>query len=134
MCDQLTQLIRTRMPVVNLLAGLLLLTCCCDSPAAALEPERVQAREAKQFQCRWADGSIVIDGDAKEPAWLKAQVIEGFYLPWLKERSPLANAATRARLLWDREYLYFFADLEDDDLFADIREHDGKTWNNDVFE
>ena len=24
--------------------------------------------------------------------------------------------------------------VEDDDLFADINEHDGKTWDNDVFE
>ena len=104
------------------------------SPLAAAEPVTVQARETKQFQCRWADGPILIDGQADEAAWQKAQVIEGFYLPWLKEKAPLAQAATRARLLWDRENLYFFADLEDNDLFADINEHDGKTWNNDVFE
>src|SRR5205823_5299774 len=45
-----------------------------------------------------------------------------------------AKTATKARLLWDRDNLYFFADLEDHDLFADITEHDGKTWFNDVFE
>src|SRR5262249_31499831 len=45
-----------------------------------------------------------------------------------------ARTATRARLLWDREYLYFFADMEDHDLFADVTEHNGRTWSNDVFE
>ena len=30
--------------------------------------------------------------------------------------------------------LYFFAEMDDADLFADIKEHDGKTWDNDVFE
>src|SRR5213079_3398577 len=30
--------------------------------------------------------------------------------------------------------LYFFADMDDGDLFADIKEHDGNTWHNDVFE
>jgi hypothetical protein len=36
--------------------------------------------------------------------------------------------------LWDREYLYFFAAMEDTDLYADVTEHDGMTWENDVFE
>ena len=40
----------------------------------------------------------------------------------------MARTATTAKLLWDREYLYFFADMEDADLFADVTEHDGKTW------
>ena len=46
----------------------------------------------------------------------------------------MARTATTAKLLWDREYLYFFADMEDSDLFADIKEHDGELWTNDVFE
>ncbi|MCH7729810.1 MAG: PQQ-dependent sugar dehydrogenase, partial [Planctomycetes bacterium] len=31
-------------------------------------------------------------------------------------------------------YLYFFAEMQDADLYADIKEHDGQTWYNDVFE
>ena len=54
-------------------------------------------------------------------------------LPWLPD-NPAAKTATRARLLWDADALYFFADMDDGDLFADITEHDGHTWNNDVFE
>ncbi|MBM4074278.1 MAG: hypothetical protein FJ267_01380 [Planctomycetes bacterium] len=46
----------------------------------------------------------------------------------------ITKTTTKLRLLWDRQYLYFLAELEDHDLFADILEHDGKTWNNDVFE
>lgn len=86
-----------------------------------------------EFECRWADGEITIDGKADEAAWSKAQVIDQFSLPWLKEPRP-AKTATKARLLWDRENLYFFAHLEDSDLYADVLEHDGMTWDNDVFE
>ena len=107
---------------------------CLFSESSAAEENRVQARGSKRFECRWADGVIQLDGQATEPAWSKAQVIEGFYLPWLGDEQPLAQAQTRARLLWDRDYLYFYADLEDRDLFADVKKHDGKTWNNDVFE
>jgi uncharacterized repeat protein (TIGR03806 family) len=85
------------------------------------------------FECRWAEGPITIDGKADEPVWKNAQVIDHFYLPWTKD-GRRARTATKARLLWDREYLYFFAEMEDTDLYADVKEHDGMLWENDVFE
>ncbi|HWG47667.1 MAG TPA: PQQ-dependent sugar dehydrogenase, partial [Gemmataceae bacterium] len=87
-----------------------------------------------EFECRWADTPITIDGKADEAAWKRAQVIDNFYLPWLGTKARPARTTTKARLLWDREYLYFFADMEDADLYADVKEHDGQTWDNDVFE
>jgi uncharacterized repeat protein (TIGR03806 family) len=92
------------------------------------------AKAATAFECRWADGPISIDGAADEPAWRAAQVIDNFYLPWLGKNAHRAKTATKARVLWDREYFYFFAEMEDHDLFADITDHDGALWNNDVFE
>lgn len=90
-------------------------------------------KKEQPFECRFTDGSISIDGKADEAAWKHAQVIDKFGLPWLTEPRA-AKTATRARLLWDREKLYFFAEMDDADLFADIKEHDGNTWHNDVFE
>src|SRR5678815_4412078 len=97
-------------------------------PAFAADEKKEQP-----FECRFTDASITIDGKADEAAWKQAQVIDKFGLPWLKEPRA-AKTATRARLLWDRENLYFFAEMDDGDLFADIKEHDGNTWHNDVFE
>lgn len=88
----------------------------------------------KNFACQWADGAITIDGKADEKNWRTAEVIDHFYLPWLQDKSRPAKTATKARLLWDREYLYFFAEMEDGDLFANIKENDGRLWENDVFE
>ncbi|MEX2173963.1 MAG: PQQ-dependent sugar dehydrogenase, partial [Pirellulaceae bacterium] len=99
------------------------------SLAAAAEPAK-----SVDFECRWATGPIEIDGKAGEAAWQAAQPIDRFSLPWLKKQARPAKAATRAKLLWDREALYFFAEMEDADLFADVTEHDGKLWDNDVFE
>ena len=84
-------------------------------------------------ECRWADGRITIDGNADEPAWKNAQVINRFLAPWATN-SPPAKTRTTARLLWDREFLYFHAEMEDHDLFANVITKDGNTWNNDVFE
>ncbi len=85
-------------------------------------------------ECRWAHTPPVIDGHASDEAWRHAQVLDNFQLPWLGAQAHPARAATRARLLWDREFLYFHAEMDDDDLFADVTEHDGQTWDNDAFE
>jgi uncharacterized repeat protein (TIGR03806 family) len=97
-------------------------------------PEPLKAKPPSSFECRWADSPITLDGVADEPAWKNAQPISAFHLPWLGDKARLGRTATTAKLLWDREYLYFHCEMEDSDLFADIKEHDGDLWNNDVFE
>ncbi len=98
-----------------------------DAPKASQPPPT-------EYECRWTDTPVTIDGKADEAAWKNAQVIDNFYLPWLGARARPARTATKARLLWDREYLYFFADMEDSDLYAEEKQHDGQTWDDDVFE
>ncbi len=84
-------------------------------------------------ECRRASAAIKIDGRADEPSWQQAQRIEHFVTPWLPDK-PQAKTSTVARLLWDDEALYFYAEMVDHDLFADKTEHDSNTWENDVFE
>ena len=86
------------------------------------------------FECRWTDKPVVLDGKGGDEAWKHAQVIDNFYLPWLGKNARAARTATKAKLLWDRDYLYFFADMEDSDLFALEKQHNGETWYDDVFE
>ena len=123
-----------------------LLLCCIPAillPAIAWTldtqpgPLRGSARQANPptaFECRWTETPIKITGKGTDPAWKHAQAIDHFYLPWLGDKARPAKTKTKAKLLWDREFLYFFADMEDTDLYADIKEHDGMLWNNDVFE
>src|SRR5262249_7795309 len=97
-------------------------------------PAEPPGKDAPTFECRWADTPITIDGKPDDEAWKHAQVIDKFYLPWLGKNVRAAKTATKARLLWDREYLYFLAEMEDADLFAMEKEHNGQTWDDDVFE
>jgi hypothetical protein len=85
----------------------------------------------RRAECRWAGTPIRIDGKKDDIAWDKAQVLKNFAVFWQKRK---AKTATTARLLWDNNYLYFLADMEDTDLYADVKEHNGITWENDVFE
>ena len=86
------------------------------------------------YECRWTEVPITIDGKADESSWSHAELIDNFYLPWKQENARPALTATKAKLLWDRDAIYFFAEMEDTDIYADVTEHDGKTWDNDVFE
>jgi hypothetical protein len=81
--------------------------------------------------CRRTQGPIVIDGKADEPSWQQAVVLADWRVGWLDRP---ALTPTRARLLWDDEALYFFAEMADADLYADVTQHDGMCWLNDVFE
>lgn len=86
------------------------------------------------FECRWVDAPIKIDGKADEPAWQNAQLIDKFRRAWERDHERAPKTTTKVRLLWDREYIYFFAEMQDTDLYANITEHDGKVWTNDAFE
>jgi hypothetical protein len=81
--------------------------------------------------CRWATGPIKIDGRLDEAAWSQAVVMRDFAAYW-QRASP--KTKTVARLLWDDENLYFSAEMEDHDLFAMVKERNGMTWEDDVFE
>jgi glucose/arabinose dehydrogenase/mono/diheme cytochrome c family protein len=83
------------------------------------------------FECRWAESPVTLDGKPDEAAWRAAQVIDHFYLPWLGAEARSARSATKARLLWDREYLYFAADMEGGHSRADATAHDA--WDEDAF-
>jgi len=104
----------------------------CAGPSSSSAPPRPVPVPA--YVCRFSEEPITIDGVLDEAAWEGALEVGRFELPWLGPGSHPATAATRAKLLWDREYLYIAADLDDADLYADVTAHDGQTWDNDVFE
>ncbi|HEY7310707.1 MAG TPA: PQQ-dependent sugar dehydrogenase [Gemmataceae bacterium] len=124
---------RGLLPALLVLGGASLMLLDGRRETSADAPKAFEA-PATEFECRWADTPITLDGKTDELAWKQAQLIDAFYLPWLGDKARAARTATKARLLWDREYLYFAADMEDADLYADVKEHDGQTWDNDVFE
>jgi hypothetical protein len=94
-------------------------------------PAKVKPPAVRAAECRRASGPIQIDGVLDEPAWKKAPVLSAFSVYWLGRK---AKTATKARLLWDEKNLYFAAEMEDADLYADVKEYNGITWENDVFE
>jgi hypothetical protein len=109
-------------------AGLLLVALA----AYLTEPEKKDEPTVQRVvECRWSKGRIRIDGKIDERAWDDAMKIENFVVFWEKRK---AKTSTTARLLWDEQHLYFSAEMEDADLYAVVKEKNGQTWYDDVFE
>jgi hypothetical protein len=106
----------------------------CVIVVAMTTGQPTRSTETVAYECRWTDHPIAITGKGTDPAWKNAQVIDRFTMPWLGAKDRPARTKTAAKLLWDHDHLYFFADMEDHDLYATIKEHNGQLWNNDVFE
>jgi hypothetical protein len=102
---------------------------CGGAPAAVADKDEVAV--VRKAECRWAAGPIRVNGVIDDVAWDSAQELRDFAVFW-DRRKP--RTSTAARLLWDRNYLYFCAEMEDADLYATVTEHNGMTWTNDVFE
>ncbi len=96
----------------------------------------------KAYPCVRADGPIVIDGKLDDPAWRRATVIERFIVP--PRMDPVARvmttaapalSQTHARLMWDGEYLYFGAELDDQDIYCVTPDrHDAGFGTDDIVE
>jgi hypothetical protein len=105
--------------------------CGCMDRADRANAKEDEPPAVRAAECRWTTRSIKIDGKIDDVAWDDAQVLKDFVVFWQKRK---AKTATTARLLWNNRYLFFSADMEDSDLFADVKERNGVLWENDVFE
>src|SRR4051812_29091624 len=119
------------------LACLLLVGCAVDDKDKGQEKDKGDKPKPKKddtpptvrkAECRYASNVIRINGVLDDVAWENPQELTGFSPFWQKR--PAATKTT-ARLLWDRTYLYFSAEMEDADLFALTKERNGMTWEDD---
>src|SRR5262245_41530690 len=113
-------------------AALLVLVAASASGCAVPVAQKAEGPPVtRKAECRRAKAAIRVNGVLDEIAWDDAQEITGFAVFWQKRK---AATATTARLLWDDRHLYFAAEMEDHDLFALVKERNGRTWEDDVFE
>lgn len=131
-------MIRSSVLTLIVILGAGLMVSCRQPSAPPITPPQPQADSsvpsppAVAYTCAFTESAIKIDGKIDEPAWKQANVIDKLTTPWLDNRTP--RQATRARLLWDRQHLYFAAELDDDKLFTRPTLHNGRVWEMDTFE
>jgi len=99
--------------------------------AASIEAALGEPAAAREAVCRRAGRAPKLDGVLDDPAWAGAAVIDKFPAFWSGTPS---GGATRARFLWDDDYLYFAATMDDAELRSSGVRRNDRLWFGDVFE
>ena len=95
--------------------------------------ERMQPILPRGYLCRRPTTPIVIDGKLDEGAWAAAPWTENF-VDIEGAAKPKPHFRTRAKLLWDDEYLYIAAELEEPQVWATLTNHDAVIFRDPDFE
>lgn len=85
------------------------------------------------YCCQKANRPIKLTGKMDDPQWELAPWTENF-VDILGAQGPAPRFKTRAKMLWDSEYFYFAAELEDPHLVATLTERDSIVFHDNDFE
>src|SRR5690606_13107611 len=110
----------------NFMKGLLFLGLC--SVGHAQNPEIHIPRNYIVYK---SPEKIIIDGRDNEASWEKVSWSEDF-IDIEGDRTP--KYKTNMKMLWDDEYLYFFAKMEEPHVWATLKERDTVIFYNNDFE
>src|SRR5665647_3946557 len=74
----------------------------------------------KNYVCYRADAPLSIDGFATESCWKKAEWTDDF-ADIEGDKKPIPHFRTRAKMLWDNDYLYVLAELYEPNIWANLK-------------
>jgi hypothetical protein len=89
--------------------------------------------QPKQYECHRATSAVKIDGHLDDPAWANAAWTDAF-VDIQGEDHPKPRFRTRVKMLWDDDYLYIAAELEEPDVWATLTAHDSVIFHDNDFE
>jgi hypothetical protein len=87
----------------------------------------------KGYLCYRATTPIIVDGKLDEAAWQSAPWTDDF-VDIEGDAKPRPRFRTRAKMLWDDQYLYIGAELEEPHVWATLTEHDSVIFHDNDFE
>ena len=121
-----------------LAAAVLLLTRCETKPPTAAAAERYSYQhpipfDPAQYVCYRTPDPLTIDGRLTEAAWRQAPPT-GTFVDIEGALRPAPKHETRAWMLWDDDYFYVAARLDEPHLWATLTERDAVIFQDDDFE
>jgi hypothetical protein len=89
--------------------------------------------QPRQYEAHRATSPLKIDGRIDDAAWSKASWSDAF-IDIVGEDHTKPRFRTRMKMLWDDEYLYIGAELEEPDVWATLTAHDSVIFRDNDFE
>ncbi len=117
--------------IVICLVGLVLVWQ--DTLVAETFPTPKTKFNPRHYICYRSTGDIVIDGKIDEKDWKTAEWTE-YFVDIEGDLKPKPTHNTRVKMLWDEEYFYFAAYLEEPHVWAKLRQRDTVIYYDNDFE
>jgi len=115
------------------LASLARTASAADAPTPFEEWQLMRQIVPRHYVCRRTSQPIKVDGKLDELAWQNAPWTENFVdIEGVNQVTP--RYRTRAKMLWDDDYLYIAAELEEPNVWATLTKHDSVIFNDPDFE
>jgi hypothetical protein len=103
--------------------------CLQTPPPQPLPP----APPAKVYQCQRAACPVQINGDITKDAWKNAKWTDDF-VDIEGNLKPLPPFRTRVKMMWDDQYFYFAAEMEEPHVWATLTQRDSVIFHDNDFE
>ena len=115
---------------MSVLMSLLLLLCCVVKAQTVLSSSLLSE---KKYQARMANWPIKVDGKLNEHDWKQAVLISDFE-DIEGAAKPKPTFSTSVKMMWDSQYLYIGAVLEEPHLWGTLKNHDDIIYRDHDFE
>ncbi len=119
-------------PYSKLLFLIVVVLACSAFVATCSEEEGITGpSEFQGYVCYRCSGRMVIDGKLDEASWQMASYSDDF-IDIEGNHKPVPRYVTRMKMLWDDQYLFIGAWLEEPHIWATLTERDATIfWDND---
>jgi hypothetical protein len=97
------------------------------------EPATLALEIPKSYTIYKTSSPLTIDGKADEEIWNQVEWTD-LFLDIEGDINPNPYYDTRVKMLWDDEYIYFYAYMEEEHVWGDITERDAVIFYNNDFE
>lgn len=87
----------------------------------------------KEYVCYRAEGPINVDGKLDDESWKKSAWTD-YFVDIEGSLKPAPLFKTRAKMLWDNNYLYVGAEIQEPNLWATLRQRDTVIFRDNDFE
>jgi hypothetical protein len=104
-----------------------------DSSTKEVFPEPIIPFSPKSYICYRTESPITIDGKMSEQSWQKAPWSE-YFADIQGPSQPTPRFKTRAKMLWDDNYFYIAAELEEPHVWATLKKRDSVIFYDNDFE
>ncbi len=93
--------------------------------------KKTDTSELKHYEIAYTESPIRIDGRLDDDAWKSVSPVKDFEFPWWTAGE---KEKTKAKLLWDDQYLYVSFVCEDAHIWAEHTERDSPVYKDDCVE